>query len=221
MGFEDEHQKFLAYHRRRRKGKRLYHLNHGHNHAEKMFVEKIWWPLFRNFEGLHPQYEVYDFKDGSRYLDFAFVTPMAKVCFEIDGRETHSQQAGDENFTDDRVRQNDLVLDDWMVIRFSYKHIVQRPRDVQQTILHVKGKVAGAARLMGLSLVEREAIRFGIWHNGEISVKKLREHLRVSDRLVKKSLDSLMGRELVVPVGGPQRIHKYMIVYENVRKYHF
>lgn len=219
--FEVEHKKFVEDHVRRRQGKRLFHLKEGHAHAEVMFLKNIWWPLFQNFDGLHPQYEVHDFKDGSRYLDFAYLTRMAKVCIEIDGRGTHSEKSGDDRFSDDRVRQNDLVLDDWMVIRFSYKHILQRPRDVQKTILHMMGKVSGGERQGELSIVEREVLRFGIWHNGEIGVKKLREHLQMSGQFVKKTLDSLRRKGLIVAIGGPHRIHKYRLVYEKVRPYHF
>lgn len=220
MSFEVEHEKFLAFHRKRRRGKRLYHLKEGHGHAEMMFLRKIWWPLFHEFEGIHPQYEVFDFKDGLRYLDFAYVNRLKKICFEIDGYGPHWSNMSREEFADDRVRQNDLVLDGWLVIRFAYDQVVHRPREVQQTVRYVMGKVAGATSQGELSLVEREIIRFGLWCNGLIGMKKVCEHLQMADKTVRKSLKSLMDKELLIAVGGPQRVHQYRIVYENVRKYY-
>ncbi|WP_426901554.1 hypothetical protein [Rossellomorea vietnamensis] len=49
--------------------------------------------MFQHFRFLHPEYEINDFKDGKRYLDFAYIRPTMQICFEIDG---------------------------WTVIRFSY-----------------------------------------------------------------------------------------------------
>lgn len=30
----------------------------GHNHAERLFLEKVWWPAFENFLHLYPEYEI-------------------------------------------------------------------------------------------------------------------------------------------------------------------
>lgn len=75
MDFEREYQSFLEGHVRKREGERLRRLQEGHGKAEKEFLKNVWWPLFHHFHHLHPEYEVNDFKDGKRYLDFAFIQP--------------------------------------------------------------------------------------------------------------------------------------------------
>jgi len=54
--FADAYQAFLEYHLARRSGERLRRLREGHGHAEKAFLELVWWPAFRTFRGLHPEY---------------------------------------------------------------------------------------------------------------------------------------------------------------------
>lgn len=50
-----------------------------------------------------------------RYLDIAF--PRLRVVIEIDGRGFHTDP---RSFEEDRYRQNDLVLDGWLVLRFTW-----------------------------------------------------------------------------------------------------
>jgi hypothetical protein len=75
LRFEEEYEKFVHYHLKQRKGERMRRLKEGHGYAEKLFAERVWWPAFEKFRDLHPEYEVFDFKDGHRYLDYAFIRP--------------------------------------------------------------------------------------------------------------------------------------------------
>lgn len=63
---------FLANHLANREGERYRRLQEGHGHAEQLFLQQVWWPAFGGFTDLHPEYEVKDFRDGTRFLDFAF-----------------------------------------------------------------------------------------------------------------------------------------------------
>ncbi|WP_252183434.1 hypothetical protein [Rossellomorea vietnamensis] len=76
--------------------------------------------MFQHFRFLHPEYEINDFKDGKRYLDFAYIRPTMQICFEIDGYGPHLQKISRWQFSDSLERQNQLVIDGWTVIRFSY-----------------------------------------------------------------------------------------------------
>src|SRR5690606_8619544 len=89
-----------------------------HGHAEKALLRDILWPVLRSFEYLHAEYEVSDFKDGVRFLDYAYLRPPRRVDIEADGRGTHGNFADQQKFSDDLMRQNHLVLDEWAVIRF-------------------------------------------------------------------------------------------------------
>lgn len=63
------------------------------------------------------------------YLDIAFIG--VKLVLEIDGYEVHSQR---DVFEEDRDRQNELVLRDWTVLRFTYRQLAERPGYVIDTV---------------------------------------------------------------------------------------
>lgn len=64
------------------------------------------------------------------YLDIAFLE--LKLVIEIDGREFHTSPKA---FEDDRERQNLLVLEGWIVIRFTWKMLSTDPDYVMRTTI--------------------------------------------------------------------------------------
>lgn len=69
MSFEREHDFWLRNHLKRRKGERLDALKRGHGYGNRLFIEKVWWPLTGHFHGLHPEYEVKDWRGRSYFVD--------------------------------------------------------------------------------------------------------------------------------------------------------
>lgn len=41
-----------------------------------------WRPSFQTFDHLHPEYEVFDYKDGYRYIDFTYILPYVRLAIE-------------------------------------------------------------------------------------------------------------------------------------------
>ncbi|RKP53902.1 ArsR family transcriptional regulator [Cohnella endophytica] len=138
--FEVAYGEWMAGHTRKSSGERKRKLTKGLNHAQKSFIAKVWWPNFFSFNALHPEYEVTDFKDGFRYLDFAWAMPGINVAIEIDGFGPHWRNVDRWKFADNLFRQNHLVLDGWIVLRFSYDDIAEHPRRCQQLLMHAAGK---------------------------------------------------------------------------------
>lgn len=69
--------------------------------------------------------------DGREYfLDIAFES--IRLAIEIDGRAFHS---GASPFETDRLRQNAMVLDRWVILRFTYRQLVEDPDYVVRTTL--------------------------------------------------------------------------------------
>jgi very-short-patch-repair endonuclease len=64
-------------------------------------------------------------KIGNYVVDIAF--PAQRVAIEIDGWAFHSDQAA---FQNDRVRQNQLSLLGWQVLRFTWLDLTQHPERV-------------------------------------------------------------------------------------------
>ena len=62
---------------------------------------------------------------GGYVVDFAFVGQ--KVAIEIDGLAHHS---GPEDFQNDRVRQNSIMLLGWTVLRFTWQDLIENPERV-------------------------------------------------------------------------------------------
>lgn len=58
----------------------------------------------------------------------------ARVAVEVDGREFHSAPGV---FVQDRVRQNALVLDGWVVLRFAAATVLQDPDAVAEQVVAV------------------------------------------------------------------------------------
>ena len=189
MGFEKEYQAFMNAHSQERKGERLRRLQEGHNQAEKLFLKQVWWPSFYHFRYLHPEFEIDDFKDGKRYLDFAYIRPAIRICFEVDGYGPHLKNISRWQFSDSLERQNQLVIDGWTVIRFSYDQVKEKPRRCQQVVQQVIGRWLGDELDQNtLSYAEKEVIRLAIRKGKAISPIEVEKYMKISDKTVKKLL---------------------------------
>lgn len=189
MGFEEEYQAFLNAHLQVRTGERLRRLQEGHDQAERLFLKKVWWPSFYHFQYLHPEYEVNDFKDGKRYLDFAYIRPGIRICLEIDGYGPHLKNISRWQFSDSLERQNQLVIDGWAVIRFSYDQVKEKPRRCQQIVQQVIGRWLGdELDQTSLTFLEKEVLRLAIQKGETISPIEVEKYLKLSDKTVKKVL---------------------------------
>jgi very-short-patch-repair endonuclease len=212
MGFEEEYQTFLNAHLQERNGERLRRLQEGHNEAERMFLRQVWWPLFYHFRYLHPEYEVNDFKDGKRYLDFAYIRPAIRVCFEIDGYGPHLKNISRWQFSDNLERQNQLVIDGWTVIRFSYDQVKEQPRRCQQIVQQLIGRWLGdELEQTSLSFVEKEVLRLAIRKGEAIFPIEVEKYLKLSDKTVKKVLSQLVDKKKLIPASGTMRIRSYRL----------
>ena len=212
MGFEEEYQAFMNAHSQERKGERLRRLQEGHNQAEKLFLKQVWWPSFYHFRYLHPEFEIDDFKDGKRYLDFAYIRPAIRVCFEVDGYGPHLKSISRWQFSDSLERQNQLVMDGWTVIRFSYDQVKEKPRRCQQVVQQVIGRRLGdELDQFTLSYAEKEVLRLAIRKGKSISPMEVEKYLKRTDKTVKKLLTQLVEKKMLIPESGVKRIRSYRL----------
>ncbi|WP_127531124.1 hypothetical protein [Paenibacillus kobensis] len=89
--FEKRHADWLEGHRKKRKGERRGRLERGHGHGEKLFLERVWWTIFGNLDGLHPEYEVADWRGRPSFIDLVWIRGQYKFAFEIKGYGPHVQ----------------------------------------------------------------------------------------------------------------------------------
>lgn len=221
MHFAEKYEQFLNNHMRRREGNRLLRLKEGHGHGEKQLLQKVWWPAIGNFDYLHPEYEVSDFRDGVRYLDFAYIRPPFRINLEIDGFGTHGGNIDRWKFADNLLRQNHLVLDGWKVIRLAYEYIEQKPRLCQQIIQQMMGRwFAEQQPRINLSAQERDVVRIAARLGRPVAVKDIRNHLQIGENFARRLLQRLMEAGIMKSVGGgSQRIHFYGLVNKDLDVY--
>jgi hypothetical protein len=64
-----------------------------------------------------------------RRLDFAY--PGPRIAIEVDGYDVHSRRAV---FEDDRARGNELEVEGWLLLRFTWRQITRTPADVARLV---------------------------------------------------------------------------------------
>ncbi|GEM_PF-6936853 len=102
----------------------------GMNEAERLFVQAVFHPVLgeRGLDFLKPQSPFTDSQEKHRRIDFAVETDFRKYAIEIDGYTYHAEgQVTREKFSDDLLRENDLKIAGWFVLRFAYDALVQNP----------------------------------------------------------------------------------------------
>lgn len=212
MAFQVAYDAFIQLHRARRSGERLRRLVEGHGHAEKLFLEGLWWQAVGHFQHLHPEYEVKDFQDGTRFIDFAYIRPPYRISFDIDGYGPHARDIDRGRFSDNLMRQNQLVLDGWKIIRFSYDDLTQRRRRCQQMILHMLGRLYGESDVSN-SLVyqEKEIMRLAAMGSDSLKSSRVAEHLGIRREAAGVWLRRLHTKGLLRPGSGERRISSYVL----------
>jgi len=108
--------------------------------SEMNFLEKVWGPAFDyEFDGLEAEYPLKDFKGGDRYADFVYMKNGIKLLMEIDGFTTHARDISPGDFSDHLARQNDFMLQGWMILRFSAYQVDKQPMLCQRQIVQAIG----------------------------------------------------------------------------------
>ncbi|WP_240489228.1 DNA-binding response regulator [Cohnella thermotolerans] len=203
---------WLERHMRNGKGDAKLRLaNHGH--AEQMFLARVWWPAFGKLEALYPEYEVRDFKDGWRYLDFAYLSQGMKVCIEIDGYGPHWRDVDRWKFADNLMRQNHLVIDGWLVLRFSYDDIVEKPRRCQQVLQQLLGKrsIIGFEAMPALTPIESAIARMAFGSRESIKPEHVASSFGIYRKTAAKHLKSLVAKGYLLPAKpSVKRVYSYV-----------
>lgn len=201
--FESAHKEWLEKHLNAREAKGKERLEKAHSHREILLLKNVWWPLFHSFDHLYPEYEVPDFVDGVWHLDFAYLRRPFRICIEIDGSR--------EQFADNEIRQDHLIADFWVVIRFSYDDIKNNPKRCQQVILNVLGRLYREhVSDVQLSPYEKEIIRLSVRQPRPITPADVALSIRVCDKTARALLKSLAEKRLLERSGGgKQRVRSY------------
>ncbi|QQZ60206.1 hypothetical protein JI735_27365 [Paenibacillus sonchi] len=213
MGFEQAHSRFMDMHMSQRAGERRGRLVRGHNFAEKLFLENIWWPLFESLDHLHPEYEIYDWNRKSQFLDFAFL-PASGIRFgiECDGFQSHIKDMDREKFSYALNRDTFLTAMGWKMLHFSFDDIQQRPEVCRMLLqLALAPYLARKTAVKDILSKEKEVLRLA-WQLGQpIRPKDVSGHFQINFRTARSLLQSLSAKGLLEPVESEQRVRFYRV----------
>lgn len=214
--FKEAYEKFLTHHKSLRKGERLRRLIQGHGHAEMAFLKYVWWPLYQGFMYLHPEYEVADYKKGSRFLDFAFIHPLFRIAIEIHGFSPHERDVSRYEFTVESRRQTFLTGMGWIIIHFSYDDIIDQPELCQQLLQLVMGRYLGSLhnhpKQPLIHYDDREILRYYIHKARAVPPKEIAEQFQITPRTARTALQRLLHKGYLQACNPEhQRVRAYII----------
>lgn len=182
-------------------GERKRRLLSDKRYAETLFLKEVFWPALKSFRRLFAEFEIRDYKDSWRYLDFAFIVNTVRICIEIDPFGTHFRNIDRNRYDDNLHRHNDLVLDDWKILRFSLDDIKNNPRKCQQTLMQAVAKwgLEDTSNLLQLLPIEYAVWKWVENHEGMVTPTSVARALRMNRETSAKYLKSLVIKGLILP----------------------
>jgi very-short-patch-repair endonuclease len=213
MEFEQEHARFIQYHLERRSGERRGRLERGHQAAEKLFCQNIWWVLRAEFQDLHPEYEVTDWRGISYYCDFVWITRAVKLIIEIKGYGPHVRDMDRQRYCNELNRETFLSAMGYQVISFAYDDVAHRPELCITLLRMVFSRYQAPTSPTDLaSVAEREIIRLACLLARALRPIDVVNHLQINYRTAVQALKSLCTKGYFTAATGVSG--KHIVRYE-------
>lgn len=200
-----------------RSGERKGRLLRGHQYAEKLLLQHVWWPLFGNFDHLHPEYEIYDWNRKSQFLDFAFITPFGRFGIECDGFQSHVKDMDREKFSYALNRDTFLTGLGWRMIHFSFDDIQQRPEVCRMLLQLAIGPYLLQSSAGNRSTkIEKELLLLAWQFGRPIRPKDLRDEWGIDYRTARKLLQSAIEKGRFEPISKGRTIRYYKLIESSI-----
>ncbi|WP_334076861.1 DUF559 domain-containing protein [Paenibacillus sanfengchensis] len=215
MNFEESHALWLGHHLSARSGERRGRLERGHLHAEKRFLQQVWWPLRGNLDQLHPEYEVPDWRGRSYFADFAWLPGYVKLIIEIKGFASHVRDMDRQKYSQELNRETFLYAMGYYVLSFAYDDVERRPEVCLALLRMVLARLQPVQEPAKRALfAEKELIRLAVHLNGEIRPKDVERHFSVDHKTAVRLLRGLCNKGWLHPCarGTGQRLVRYGLV---------
>ena len=182
MAYDEAHRSFIQFHIDNRKGERRGRLERGHGHAEALFLCNVWCPLRGEFQHLHPEYEVTDWRGRSYFADFAWLPGMVKLIFEIKGFASHVRDMDRQKYCNELNRETFLFAMGYRVISFAYDDVENHPELCITLLRMVMSRYQpGQSPISRVLLAEKEIIRLAMQQAQHLAEKKsIRNDLRAN-----------------------------------------
>ncbi|MCY9666909.1 endonuclease domain-containing protein [Paenibacillus alginolyticus] len=203
MTFEKSHAYFIQNHLQRRRGERRGRLERGHREAERLFCRNIWWPLLGNFDDLHPEFEVLDWRGLSYFCDFAWLTQAVKLIIEIKGFGSHVRDMDRQKYCNELNRETFLSAMGFQIISFAYDDVAHRP-ELYITLLRMllSRYQSQSSPASSSSVSEREIVRLVCRLARPLRPIDVVTHLGINHRTAVRTLQSLCTKGWFFAVTG-------------------
>ncbi|MNZ96632.1 hypothetical protein D3C78_1158330 [compost metagenome] len=215
MRFEAEHEKWIRRHLSKRQGERRDALRRGHGYGNRMFVEKIWWPLMGHFTGLHPEYEVRDWRGRSYFVDFMWILGGHLFAFEIMDYGSHGTDR--TKYRMDLNRGLFLQSQGCYFMTIALDELKENPLFISNMLQNILAPYLTATTERGGNVVhkfgkiERDLMRLAIRQHRVVRPAKAARELELHKETVIKYCRNLVdkGKFRAVPAGMSGKIYKY------------
>lgn len=215
MGFEVEHEKWMKWHLNRRRGERRDALVRGHGYGNRLFVEKIWWVLAGSFDGLHPEFEVADWRGRSFFVDFMWIAGGDRFAFEVMDYGSHGKDR--TKYRMDLNRGLFLQSQQCFLISISLDEIKENPLFVQSILRNMLTSylamdVKRSSYVDGHYVkIEKQLIQYAIRNNRIIRPAKATKELDLHKQTIIRYCRELTrkGKLLPIPSGSSGKIYQY------------
>lgn len=215
MQFEEAHEVFIQSHLNLRSGERRGRLERGHLHAEKLFLRNIWWALRGNFDHLHPEFEVLDWRGRSYFADFVYRNGGVKLVIEIKGFSSHVKDMDRKRYCIELNREVFLQALGYRVISFAYDDVANQPDLVITLLSMVLNRYQPGEKPNDRhDHILREVIGLAFYLAQPIRPKDVTDYLLVDHRTAVKLLQKLCHTRWLRPRvhGESRRIRSYELI---------
>jgi|SRR5690625_1548569 len=216
MGYVHAHKRWIEDHLGKRSGERRDRLKRGHRHGERLFLRNIWWPLFGDFQRLHPEYEIKDWRGMRFFVDFLWMGIGVNIAFEIKGYGPHVDQTDRSRYRRELNRELFLQGLGYRVVSIAYDELEQNPglvRSMVQTIIvpYMGEMISGNSTY---NRKEREIMRLALRLGRIIRPADAVRELGIAQKTALKYLAQLSDKGKFRPMtaGRSKRITKYEYV---------
>ncbi|WP_027087167.1 hypothetical protein [Cohnella panacarvi] len=214
--FEQAYSAWLNRHIAEARGERLRRLLKKHGYGEKLLVQQAWWPAVGHFDDLYPEYEFIDSRGNYYYFDFGFVRLPRPTVIESDSFSYHARDVDRDKFARSLDRQNEIVLADWNILRFSIDKLKEDPVSCQNIIgkMMVNWYGGESSIMRELNVYQREIVRLATRSNAPITFEEACHLLGKGPKQTRAQLYSLMEQGILESVSGKERIHRYRLKFD-------
>ena len=215
--FATAHEAFVRRHLARRKGERKGRLERGHRHAETEFLRNVWWPLMGNFDHLHPEFEVTDWRGHSYFADFAYLPPEnLRLLIEIKGFNSHVRDMDRKKFCNELNRELFLQAIGYRLISLAYDDVAERPEQCQMLLRMFLDRFLPSRRTAQRAVfAEKELVRFAAGLPGPVRPIDVCRHFGVNPRTAVRMLHRLRDKGWLRPASGTRRVTGYELAVKN------